>query len=100
VTGEDATEELMAELARLARQAKVAGRRQRRRDKQIRRIVEAVSGTDPGIRWYVLFCRGCDPGLKTPMPFLSAEDRGRWAGAHTSGTGHDRWLVIEHDVEG
>lgn len=44
---------------------------------------------------FVLICRECDPDLDAPMPFESAEDRGRWAGAHTRGTGHDRWVVVD-----
>jgi hypothetical protein len=101
VTGDDTTEDLMVELARLAFESKVAEDRRKRQAEQIRRrVVEAVSGSDPGVRWFVLFCRRCDPDLETPMPFLSAADRGRWAGAHTRETSHDRWLVIEHDVEG
>lgn len=48
-----------------------------------------------GTKWYLLWCRECDPELDTPMPFPSAEDRGRWAAAHTRGTGHARWLVID-----
>ncbi len=50
---------------------------------------------------YVLFCRECDEGFPKPlpMPFESAEDRGRWAAAHTKGTGHAKWFVIEQDDE-
>lgn len=44
---------------------------------------------------YILVCRECEPVL--PMPFESAEDRGRWAGEHTSGTGHGLWLVLDGD---
>jgi len=29
------------------------------------------------------------------MPFDSPAERGKWAGAHTRGTGHDRWFVTE-----
>lgn len=100
MTAEDTTEGLMAELARLASASKVAEERRKRQAEQIhRRVVEAVSGSDPGVRWFVLFCRICDPDLESPMPFLSAEDRGRWAGMHTRETSHARWLVIEHDVD-
>jgi hypothetical protein len=43
--------------------------------------------------WFVLVCRICTPEL--PMPFPSAEARGKWAAAHTRGTGHDSWIVID-----
>jgi hypothetical protein len=46
--------------------------------------------------WYVLVCRECGNG-DLPMPFESAEARGRWAAAHTKGTGHDRWLVVDQE---
>ena len=46
--------------------------------------------------FYVLVCRECgDPDRPLPMPFESAEARGRWAAGHTRGTGHDRWFVID-----
>lgn len=46
--------------------------------------------------FYVLVCRECGGGEDAlPMPFASAADRGRWAAAHTAGTGHDTWWV--HD---
>lgn len=43
--------------------------------------------------WFVLFCRICTPLL--PMPFETAEERGKWAAGHTKGTGHDSWFVID-----
>lgn len=43
--------------------------------------------------WYVLWCLDC--GGDVDMPFTSAEERGRWAAAHTRGTGHDRWRVLD-----
>lgn len=43
--------------------------------------------------FFLLICRQCEPEI--PMPFASAEERGRWAGAHTRGTGHDQWRVWE-----
>jgi hypothetical protein len=46
---------------------------------------------DPDV-FYLLVCRECGDG-DLIMPFGSAEERGKWAGAHTSGTGHDRWWV-------
>jgi hypothetical protein len=42
--------------------------------------------------FYLLVCRECGSG-DLVMPFGSAEERGKWAGAHTRGTGHDRWWV-------
>lgn len=45
--------------------------------------------------WYVLFCRECDGDDPLPIPFESAEARGRWASEHTKATGHDRWLVLD-----
>jgi hypothetical protein len=48
--------------------------------------------------FYVLVCRLCGNG-DLPMPFESAEARGKWASAHTKGTGHDRWLVVDQPVE-
>lgn len=57
-----------------------------------------MSGTVADVgKWFVLFCRECDPD--TPIPFETAEARGRWASAHTAGTGHDRWLVTEEPRE-
>lgn len=49
--------------------------------------------------FYVLVCRDCgDPEKPLPMPFSSPEERGKWASAHTKGTGHDRWLVVDQEV--
>lgn len=42
-------------------------------------------------RTYLLACLLCEPPL--PMPFDSAEARGKWAAAHRDGAGHDRWRV-------
>jgi len=43
--------------------------------------------------FYVLVCRECGDGDDAvAMPFSSPEERGKWAAAHTRGTGHDRWL--------
>jgi hypothetical protein len=44
--------------------------------------------------FYLLVCRECGSG-DLVMPFGSQEERGRWAGAHTRGTGHDRWFVTD-----
>jgi hypothetical protein len=59
---------------------------------------EPVSPGDPPVvaetarTFYLLVCRECGNG-DLVMPFGSAEERGKWAGAHTRGTGHDRWWV-------
>jgi hypothetical protein len=45
-------------------------------------------------KFYLLVCRECGDG-DLAMPFGSEEERGRWAGGHTRGTGHDRWFVTE-----
>ena len=47
--------------------------------------------------FYVLVCLECDPASESPIPFESAEARGKWASEHKKGTGHDRWLVVEQD---
>jgi hypothetical protein len=44
--------------------------------------------------FYLLICRECAPLV---MPFGSQAERGKWAGEHTRGTGHDRWFVTEAD---
>ena len=44
--------------------------------------------------FYLLACRDCgDPERPLPMPFESPADRGKWATAHTTATGHERWIV-------
>ena len=49
--------------------------------------------------YYVLVCRDCGDGDDAlPMPFGSAEERGKWAAAHTRGTGHNRWFVTDQKV--
>jgi hypothetical protein len=51
--------------------------------------------------FYVLVCRECDgedPEHWLPMPFPSPAERGHWAAAHTKGTGHDRWFVLDQEV--
>lgn len=46
--------------------------------------------------WYVLVCRDCGDGDDAlPMPFETAEARGRWATEHEAATGHNRWLVVD-----
>jgi hypothetical protein len=51
------------------------------------------------VTYYLLVCRRCKVGgdatYGAVMPFGSAEARGKWAAAHTRGTGHDEWWV--HD---
>jgi hypothetical protein len=58
----------------------------------VRRIAEKENPP-----FYLLVCRTCaehqDPVL--PIPFGSAQERGKWASEHTAGTGHDSWLVWE-----
>lgn len=52
---------------------------------------------DPEIS-YLLVCRECEPDQApgaAVIPFGSAEERGKWAAAHTRGTGHQTWWV--HD---
>lgn len=39
---------------------------------------------------WLLVCRRCGNG-DLEMPFDSASARGKWAAAHTKGTGHDAW---------
>ena len=50
--------------------------------------------------WFLLVCRECWPeatheSVVGEMPFVSAEERGRWADEHKRGTGHDRWIVLD-----
>lgn len=49
--------------------------------------------------FYLLVCRECGDPDDDPviLPFKSAEDRGKWATAHTKGTGHDRWYVKDEE---
>jgi len=47
--------------------------------------------------WYLLLCRECATNI--PMIFGSASERGKWAAAHTKGTGHDKWVVLDAWVE-
>ena len=46
---------------------------------------------------YVLLCRDCEAAGdlrgEIPIPFGSAEARGKWAAAHRDATGHNRWWV-------
>lgn len=56
--------------------------------------VEAAERT-----YYVLVCRVCDPEAESPIPFESAEARGRWATDHTAGTGHENWIVVDQPAE-
>jgi hypothetical protein len=50
--------------------------------------------------YYVLVCQPCGDlkGKITPIPFLSAKSRERWANTHTKGTGHDRWWTKDQMV--
>jgi hypothetical protein len=49
---------------------------------------------------YVLVCRACAEGWAEPLPipFESAEARGKWAAAHRDATGHDSWWVKDHQM--
>jgi hypothetical protein len=49
--------------------------------------------------FYLLVCRECFDLDDDPLviPFESAEARGKWAAAHTRGTGHDRWYVEDDE---
>lgn len=48
--------------------------------------------------FYLLACLECgDPERPLPMPFGSPSERGKWASAHTRGTGHDRWRVKDEE---
>lgn len=64
---------------------------------------EPVSPGDPPAvaeatrKFYLLTCRECGDG-DLVMPFGSEEERSGWAGAHTRGTGHDRWHVTDTDA--
>jgi hypothetical protein len=47
-------------------------------------------------RVYLIVCRDCDRlDDPLPIPFETAAARGKWAAAHTLGTGHDHWLVFD-----
>lgn len=53
--------------------------------------------------YYVLVCRDCyaaDRERVLPMPFASAEARGKWASEHTLGTGHDNFAVVDQPRSG
>jgi len=51
--------------------------------------------------YYVLVCRDCGDGDQAlPIPFETPQARGQWAAAHTRGTGHDRWLVLDQQRTG
>lgn len=45
--------------------------------------------------FYLLRCLTCDEwgGRDLVIPFGSESERGKYAAAHTKGTGHDRWNV-------
>lgn len=47
-----------------------------------------------GTVFYLLICRECGNG-DLVVTFDSPAGRGKWAAAHTRGTGHDRWFVTE-----
>lgn len=43
------------------------------------------------VTFFLLLCRECYG--EDPIPFGSAEERGRWASEHRNATGHDKWFV-------
>lgn len=46
----------------------------------------------------ILICRICadePPHGPLVQPFASAAERGRWAGQHRRGTGHDAWFCAD-----
>jgi hypothetical protein len=43
--------------------------------------------------FYMLTCLECEGELA--IPFESPEARGEWSAAHTKGTGHDRWIILD-----
>jgi hypothetical protein len=47
--------------------------------------------------FFLLNCLECDEasGRALEIPFGSPADRGKWAAAHTKGTGHQRWRVLD-----
>ncbi|MFJ5984354.1 DUF6221 family protein [Lentzea sp. NPDC092896] len=45
-------------------------------------------------RLFLLVCRECD--VDEPIPFSSAEERGKWAAGHRDATGHDSWWSHDH----
>jgi hypothetical protein len=67
----------------------------------------SVTGSDV---FYLLVCRQCGDLELGPsgevvsdnalfMLFDTAEARGKWATAHTRGTGHDHWFVFDQPRE-
>jgi hypothetical protein len=51
--------------------------------------------------FYIIFCRKCDnPNWPLPIPFESPEARVKWATAHTAGTGHDKFIVLDQGEDG
>jgi hypothetical protein len=47
---------------------------------------------------YLLLCRACS--TDTPIPFDSAEARGKWAAEHRDSTGHDTWWAPDYAPRG
>jgi hypothetical protein len=54
-----------------------------------------VTGSHADREIFMLVCRQCGDGHLV-MPFRSAAERGKWAAAHTEGTGHDKWRVADN----
>ena len=50
--------------------------------------------------FYLLFCRDCDAHAGAQViPFSTAAERGKWAAAHTRGTGHTTWWLEDQRAE-
>jgi hypothetical protein len=47
---------------------------------------------------FLLLCRECTTDV--PIPFDSAEARGKWAAGHRDATGHDTWWSHDHTPKG
>lgn len=45
----------------------------------------------------IIVCRECSDAANGPMfiPFTSYQKRGKWAAAHKTGTGHDKWFCVD-----
>lgn len=63
-------------------------------DRWVNETLAAMLDGEPKRLFYLLICRECGDG-DLVMPFDSPAERGKWAAAHTAGTGHQRWFVTE-----
>lgn len=66
------------------------------RDAELKVQVYFRPDGQPDGQLFLLRCRECDTDPEAPIPFESAEARGKWAAAHRDGTGHDTWWVHDH----